>query len=603
MKIQSRLCFLAVLYLPFVAVGCHDVTSPTSKTIIQPQSVLAKQLVADGQDLVSEPLFDLAVDIRGDYSPNSVVKISATSVARAAAGKSTLTILLPDMPIDESPLTARRIAPIAVVQRTAAAVGGTLNKGQSIRAEGTVVFKNPGLYRIWIFSERSDPSLVRSPNGYYHQRDQIERWILVSENGGTVYETAPRAFLPDTMQFRPGPRLWQPRGAKAFIDGARGKVVPSLLPSVTPSKARGNFNSGITVMPLPAAAFSTGGQRRAIVSAAGDPTKPLSNATVHMSWYWIPMAVIVSEYDTQADANGYFNLTCENLPASSGFVLFVSVRLDNGDLFVNNGEETYQETDSTCVQGSSNYSFTDTQSGSVFANLMTTIGISRSTLSKSRGKVRIDMAIGSGAYYSTSDDRISVGRDRATGSDGIFTVAHEYGHALHWTSMGGFTSGTCPGAHYLDGEYNENCAYTEGFADWHAVATRGTDTGGWYTLIASGFPTANANKSEGGFAAFLLDIVDASGDEPWDNVQYSMAWVADVITTCQIQAFSIWRHALTVQPLIWCMQGGVNASDQSTYFAGSYFTDAFTSALPPESNPTLTNKIRPAWLYNLKNVY
>ena len=205
------------------------------------------------------------------------------------------------------------------------------------------------------------------------------------------------------------------------------------------------------------------------------------------------------------------------------------------------------------------------------------------------------MTTGSASYWTPSNDHIYIQRSRATGSDGVFVVAHEYGHALHNASLGGLVTGQCPSPHYVDGAYNEQCAFTEGVANWHALVSRGTDIGSWYTTLHDGFPTTNGYKVEGAVAAFMFGITDSGG-----GARYPASWTADVVLTCSVSHSGSWSHVSAAEGLVWCLEGGVSSSDQSSYFSGSSISTVSTSSTPPESNPTRTNKVRPIWLWHLK---
>ena len=129
----------------------------------------------------------------------------------------------------------------------------------------------------------------------------------------------------------------------------------------------------------------------------------------------------------------------------------------------------------------------------------------------------------------------------------IQTMAHGYGHAFHEKAIGGYAvEGSCPRDHYLSGAYSLDCAFQDGYAEFHLVVTV-ADTNDFKKIIedtpdnyvypanfGDGNPT-DGNIIEGTVAAFLYDLTDPK-NESHDDLDLPGRYVADVIGTCGGQA-------------------------------------------------------------------
>lgn len=113
----------------------------------------------------------------------------------------------------------------------------------------------------------------------------------------------------------------------------------------------------------------------------------------------------------------------------------------------------------------------------VFTNMLKSISNSRALLGYSRGGIRVAVHAGPGpapAWYRSFYDDIEIWEVAVWGSYGKFTAGHEYGHALHEKALGGnVAAGSCPREHRLSIQSNRRCAFSEGFADFHAAVTIG----------------------------------------------------------------------------------------------------------------------------------
>src|SRR5206468_1056515 len=152
--------------------------------------------------------------------------------------------------------------------------------------------------------------------------------------------------------------------------------------------------------------------------------------------------------------------------------------------------------------------------------------------------------------------------DHVWGSFGIFTAAHEYGHAYHNRAIEDWRTYSCTGDQHTWTETdNLSCAFVEGFADFFAMwlegdrlvtAPFGADCGLESNLDScpSGGrtnppPNGDGVRVEAAVAAFLYDLVDgdtelddamnaAGPPEAFDDATYPASWLADVIQYCKV---------------------------------------------------------------------
>lgn len=158
----------------------------------------------------------------------------------------------------------------------------------------------------------------------------------------------------------------------------------------------------------------------------------------------------------------------------------------------------------------------------------------------------------------------------------LFTLAHEYGHALHQGALGGIHKyGDCGSSHRLDQPINVGCAFSEGFADYHAVATMGGELGAYYSGVASNlfYPGGDGSIIEGPFASLLFDISDAAGDEAFDSIQLSGAYVASTIRDCRLTMGTGSSKVDGSDYMVYCLERQLDPATQN------YFTQRSLGAI------------------------
>lgn len=234
--------------------------------------------------------------------------------------------------------------------------------------------------------------------------------------------------------------------------------------------------------------------------------------------------------------------------------------------------------------------------GFVFTQMKTVIARSRQMLGYSRGSIWIHLRDVPGddlSYYTKDypymgDDRITIdvaGYGAAVfDAYGAYVHAHEYGHALHWRSLGGYPapwfSSLCDG-HTLNPPSLEDwdCAYVEGFADYHAARVMRTEGGSYSNVVANNpYPHVTpGGRYEIHPASFLFDLADGpAGDESFDDAAYGDSYVATVIKSCNVFA-GVWTRPDGIDGFVACFEQTPNTTFPGRSFSG--FTEEATE--PP----------------------
>ena len=262
----------------------------------------------------------------------------------------------------------------------------------------------------------------------------------------------------------------------------------------------------------------------------------------------------------------------------------------------------------------------DDDLGKVITNMRSeVVPNSRSVFGFSRSQIAV--AVEPPSYFSSpavagvyvpSTDGIAINRNNGIwGTLGWNTQAHEYGHALHNTALGGFTyvNYSCPNATYgYQAPQSLGCAFVEGFAEFHFAVTAGAhDPNGVGRLSGHTAPTSpNIDGSVVPYAVagFLYDVVDADNatDDIWvtqhDSLTYSAHFVADLYRTCTASTGGAYSRADGIDHIIHCMEGSVDPAITSVpqlFPARSPKPLSVQSTVTFPSDPNRVSHVRRAW--------
>lgn len=223
----------------------------------------------------------------------------------------------------------------------------------------------------------------------------------------------------------------------------------------------------------------------------------------------------------------------------------------------------------------------ETQMGSgtarVFTNMVASWDGSVALLGVQRSQLKVSLGTSDGSWYSPGDDEVTIGTDAVWTQWGVFVTAHELGHAVHEKALAGnVAGGSCPNPHFLDGAHSLKCAFSEGFADFHGVATRSdlttfamrshiANNAFWPGCTYSGDECIDPGQEDGSIiegpvATFLYHMVD--------GLQYPGSYIAAVMESCEVRQGSSWLRANGVDHLTYCFEDQV---DSAVTGSGTYF--------------------------------
>ena len=240
----------------------------------------------------------------------------------------------------------------------------------------------------------------------------------------------------------------------------------------------------------------------------------------------------------------------------------------------------------------------------------------------SRGRIKWNLRWGGGSSYNglPGFDKITLNWRAAASSRFFWTVAHEYGHALHHKALGGiwWRSPNC-NPHRLHVPSSYKCALKEGFADYAGTV----GSGGYREACFERFgePENEEDKREerepgckigsdrkaeveGYVAALFMDLIDDT-EERGDWTEYSGHYVAEVFKTCEAKGkfgwlIPNWRARHNVSDIVWCLENHIEPAyhDTDSVFDGLNVPDdvKHDAENPPNWN---SSDIRVTWLKNL----
>jgi hypothetical protein len=423
-----------------------------------------------------------------------------------------------------------------------------------------------------------------------------EIWLHVDESGGAVTTRFDPDVFADTVVQQPGPRRFERRrGRRAGISGAKAAESAN-------SQIGGDFGGTV------GSSSSDALPRRMMYQ---DPISsqyyPVTNVPILLRTYNL-YGTVISSVSTSTDADGYYTGICN--PSVNSFVTATPV-LENNDIRMAQWAGEYS--DGYCGDGPPQYVMPSGVSW-LWSRLNEFIPFSRGLLNVSRGKVQVTYnEFETVSRYLSSEDRIIFAGNRVFNEYARFVVAHEYGHAIHEKALSGnAASGQCPSPHYLNGYYNLECAFSEGFADFIGATSQNLWDNGIdfarivnYTNYDYYEPGADGSIQEAAVAAFLYDLTDSDGgdagaSEPWDPTFGER--VAATIRDCRLRygvrgVFS--TRIRGVDDFAYCAERYIDAGVRNSFFITRYSKVSSISVNASASPFWPQSGVRAVWRKNL----
>ena len=524
----------------------------------------AGEIIADN----FTPRLDLAIKVVGPLVPLGPVVIQLEATANEAIAGGTVELVLPTMAAmayvgpDKQPRFPPSSKMPAIGSWTLAQIpkGGTWKQSTAIR------LPEKGYYQVVVDIRTTGPD--HSGLGPYLLDDGHEQaWMFVIEGGGILTREFKDSIFPDRIVPQPGPFRALPGGR---------------------TKGRSAMQS--------AASSSSGSTWLEVVYYDGRRYVPAEGADVYgrlygqadtsrtIDWRRIPRNGIVAypcaqpfEYwDGAASVPGTEN--ARGMVAVYGW-----------------DAEPYECGDTIQVTIPRAIYVTWSHLNEVIPPIRRHFGYSRPPV-----RWRIDLTL-EGSHFNPRQDMLVLG----SRSD-KWVVAHEYGHALHHTSLGGLWRTENCQEHYINVASSYTCAFQEGLADYAAsigAPATARDWGGNYEDFRPDHDSRNRPAEvEGSVAALFRDLIDTT-NEPGDSTTYSSTYVVEVFRTCRVRSSKrvrgryVWLARNDVTDFVWCLENRINSAVHRSNFAISVASGVSENAREPTN--WNADHIRSTWLKNV----
>jgi len=548
---------LLLIVLIVIGLGCQDLTTaPESAVEIRNKNnVSSERIDTEIKDLEVVPRYSLDLEVKGNIELGTPVQIiTRAKVNLPTRGQTELKLGMPEITamtnaIDKHGNASKIEIAIGKPLHAKLEKASNLDKGQSIQKKANVTINEAGYYSIYaiVKTDENDENLLIDgkpvKNSVFKQL-----WLWIGKNGlvRITGEFDPDLF-PENYRTQPGPLTLISEENRLSYKFSGENINAKTGANTTAS------SSTITVVAT-------------YVHPVTGAIVPLPGAKADI--------ILIDEFSGQevgggssvTDSQGRVDIGCSS---SQGFSYRVEIFTENSDVDIHDDLLAFPSNKTATTRGDySDCGDTDgargrTSISHVFAVASPVVENSQSFFQKSRGPNEFRITPnGSNSFYSRAKDKIYIVDNNEVshigGASGDFVVAHEYGHAFHEKGLGGNEGGNCPSPHYLDGAHNLTCAFSEGFADYHAVVTvnnvfRSAIESNFYYPATRGDGDRNDGSIiEGAVAAFLFDITDGS-NEAHDTIDLPGQYVADIYETCEVFN-SNWRRANGIDHLIACFE-------------------------------------------------
>lgn len=563
------------------------------------------------------PVGRFSVDLRvvGDLRLGTPVTLEYTVTANVSTANARIALSAPD--VDVAALNAWRPRGRArpADERVPEKDGMTMSlaAGQSVTRRTHLSIQSAGYYRVIVTASAPDEPILIAALGPVQNFERAEVGIFLDEGGSRVTQGFDPALLPDTLRRVAGVRqLRDSRFTRQAADFNRN-LTTGPTASTGSFRLRTGSPTSISSTLDPAA---IGGRIR-YFDPESQTIRPVGGLRYKVEIEEVPASQIIYSYLAYTDPEGNWAVPCPGhneyvrvtfaydgtvrlpqVPAGSGYADGVCA-FDEGDWLISSDLTTIWIKMSAVVQASTDFF------GGWVRPLPIDVTVHNNSNQLSyfhRGDLlSVDLIVLRQAYP-----------NEIYGGRGTFVMAHEFGHAQHVGAFGAYPQhltflpwieSRCPETgHAFEYVVSAECAYVEGFADFHAVATMpqavgnmrdSIETGNFWSAFA--WQTVNGRFNEGTVAAFLYDLVDPA-NEAHDSVQFSGHYVAKVIATCDAKVSGWWQHGRDIGWNVMCFE-----QQRDPFYVPQlgWVGDIRESAVePPSWN---RSQIRRVWLKTLFN--
>ena len=415
--------YLTILSLGVIAACFNgdEVVAPS------PAAVASSSVGGEYEDIPGVSRFTVDVGASGSFKPGQPLKLTIAATGVLDTRDIELLITMPEFEVAKgAPNPAAFSVPMKTKLPPVASWRQSLGAGSTIQREASVNVPLPGYYHLVAsaLTRSVEPVVVggRSVQDVAHK----DIWILVSASGGRVTSSFDRSLLPPGVVPQPGPFRAPPvrsrGGASTTTAGTNAALMLDPYCRYTTNVLCGNvvyYNYDASQYEPVPSAYIYGDY---VDQAYGTHTGGWALNTESDGYFEIPCNGSSATYfDGKLDASNYGVVTISP-PTMGSFQPYAGDACDWnwGNIIVDNHEVAR-----------------------VYTNLNVTIPASRSFFGTSRGAITVEIFNGGSngaSYFSAFDGKIHINRQATNsqiwGTFGVFTAAHEYGHALQWSAAG-----------------------------------------------------------------------------------------------------------------------------------------------------------------------
>lgn len=481
----------------------------------------------------------MSLDIRGSLRPGQPITVSLTADARLQTEEVKTRLYLPEWAalrqgrhLPNQPNVT--VLPVSERLPAAVAVDRSMSPGGQIDQSVTIRPEKPGFYMVSAAVWAPEADVLNEEGVPVDNGQSMERWIWISEDGGLVTDKFDPDLFPEGYHVTPGPLtpIDQPPALQPVGENRTASASSSAKADADDTEIKFTHFDPIS------------GQ-----------VKPIAGVRVEVREK-DEYGGGVEQYTRVTDDNGAIRFGCDPYGYES---YQATLRAVGGGFTILDNVGSSIVADGSTVEAACGYTAEARASADqyfVWQEMKRVKGRSEAFydgLSRPDVVVNLDSEL-EGAFYNSFYDEITLGQNIYETSNlsdfDVFIMAHEYGHAYHEKAIGGYaTDGNCPEDHYLNGAYDLDCAFTEGYANFHGVIA--TADSNFYRFIIENTPgvynypasaendnddlSTDGSVIEATVAAFLYDLTDPK-NENHDHQDLPGRYVADILGSCYGQA-------------------------------------------------------------------
>ena len=555
--------------------ACRDASGPGGP-VAPSTEVMGNQRASVGMfEGLGRPSFGVRIQARGPFRPRVPFEVVVSVSSNKTVRRAQINLSTPDWLAGGAITGGRPTTSWSV----------SIDSGQTLEFRRTLVPQAAGYYtlqgsitqqsdeRSYVFPSRGEGAIV---------------WVLVDQSGGALTSHfSPRRF-PRGMLPSPGPFTVQMRPSDtAFTPQLCDPGDPTCGPQ------RGCCVSGsVTYLEQP------------------NDVRSMRDVLVYMRIFNPVTGATLLTQTTRTNSGGsYAGLPCLLTGESATITIqTVHARFFVSDSRANTAPTLYPAYPSSCNNSINMYFQTD--GAAVYERLLT---VTDNELSKyGRLQPPIEVRISDSTSYGPYPTKSFYTRAGASGPKHVriqvpaiggqlgtndfekyFVTAHEFGHAFLDNAFfsGDAGYGNCGPEHFVNSVTNPKCAYSEGFADAHTVATQpvAAEAFDFETTNYGNIP--NGYQIEGAVAAYFLDVTDptANTSTERDFLATPYSFLNAVIDNCQAKPSGSWVGAFDLRDFRLCFENRTNGTTVRLSPTSPNFGQTATWSLANMSNDYVWN--------------